>query len=147
MARLGKRGSSLSGILAVVVAIAGWWISQHSSGTSASPEHGSGSSYSSGSSASHGALPTVALSSLPPEAADTVALIDKGGPFPYPDHDDKTFGNFEGLLPTERSGYYREYTVITPGSSDRGARRIIKGDDGTLYWTEDHYEHFAVISR
>ncbi len=92
------------------------------------------------------ALPYVSLGDLPPEAADVVALIDQGGPFPY-DKDGSTFGNFEGLLPDREDGYYREYTVETPGSDDRGARRIVGGAEGELYWTEDHYESFEVIRR
>ncbi|KAA1429463.1 ribonuclease N1 [Nocardioides antri] len=91
-------------------------------------------------------LPYVALEDLPPEAADTVALIDAGGPFPY-EKDGSTFGNYEGLLPDHEDGYYREYTVETPGSPDRGARRIVGGAEGELYWTEDHYESFEVIWR
>jgi len=91
-------------------------------------------------------LPYVALVDLPPEAAETVDLIDAGGPFTY-DEDGSTFGNYEGLLPDRDHGHYREYTVETPGSYDRGARRIVAGADGTLYWTEDHYESFEVIWR
>ncbi len=91
-------------------------------------------------------LPYVALADLPPEAIDTVALIDAGGPFPY-DKDGSTFGNYEGLLPDHESGYYEEYTVETPGSPDRGARRIVAGDAGELYWTADHYESFERIWR
>lgn len=90
-------------------------------------------------------LPLVALDDLPPEAAETVDLIERGGPFPEPDHDGGVFGNREGLLPDEDDGYYREYTVPTPGSPDRGARRIIAGDGGELYWTADHYASFARI--
>jgi ribonuclease T1 len=90
-------------------------------------------------------LPHVALADLPPEAARTVALIDAGGPFPY-DRDGIVFGNYEGLLPAEPSGYYHEYTVPTPGASDRGARRIIDGSGGELYWTDDHYRSFERIS-
>jgi len=91
-------------------------------------------------------LPYVGLDDLPPEATATVTLIDEGGPFPY-DKDGSTFGNDEGLLPDREDGYYREYTVETPGSEDRGARRIVGGADGELYWTEDHYESFEVIWR
>lgn len=92
-------------------------------------------------------LPTVDLADLPPEAAETVALIDAGGPFPYPGKDGSTFGNFERLLPARARGYYAEYTVPTPGAETRGARRIIAGDGGELYWTEDHYESFERIRR
>ncbi len=83
---------------------------------------------------------------LPPEAWDTLQLIDDGGPFPH-DEDDGTFGNFEGVLPDRDRGYYREYTVETPGLSHRGARRIVAGDDGEFYWTEDHYQSFERIRR
>jgi len=91
-------------------------------------------------------LPTVALAALPTEAATTVALIDSGGPFRF-DRDGIVFENREGLLPGERSGYYHEYTVPTPGSADRGARRIIEGSAGELYWTGDHYRTFSRIER
>jgi ribonuclease T1 len=84
---------------------------------------------------------------LPLEAQATLALIDRGGPFPFPDKDGSTFGNFEGLLPDHPRGYYAEYTVLTPGSTDRGARRIITGDGGEFYWTEDHYASFERIAR
>lgn len=90
-------------------------------------------------------LPRVSLAQLPTEAADTVALIQAGGPFPY-DRDGIVFENREGLLPAESSGYYHEYTVPTPGASDRGARRIIEGSGGELYWTDDHYRTFERIS-
>ncbi len=90
-------------------------------------------------------LPRVSLAHLPTEAADTVALIEAGGPFPY-DRDGIVFENREGLLPAESSGYYHEYTVPTPGASDRGARRIIEGSGGELYWTDDHYRTFERIS-
>lgn len=91
-------------------------------------------------------IPTVRLDSLPEEADDVVELIDDGGPFPY-DKDGSTFGNYEGLLPDEPRGFYEEYTVTTPGSDDRGARRIIAARDGTLYWTADHYDSFSRILR
>jgi ribonuclease T1 len=91
-------------------------------------------------------LPLVALAELPPEAADTVDLIDAGGPFPE-DEDGGTFENREELLPDEPRGYYAEYTVPTPGSDDRGARRIVAGDEGELYWTGDHYRSFERITR
>jgi ribonuclease T1 len=90
-------------------------------------------------------LPRVALADLPPEAGRTVDLIHADGPFPY-DRDGIVFENREGLLPAEPSGYYHEYTVPTPGASDRGARRIIEGSGGQLYWTGDHYRSFERIS-
>jgi ribonuclease T1 len=92
-------------------------------------------------------LPVVRLADLPPEAARTVRLIDAGGPFPEPEHDGGTFGNREELLPDEPYGYYREYTVPTPGLETRGARRIVTGGAGELYWTADHYSSFSRIRR
>jgi ribonuclease T1 len=92
-------------------------------------------------------LPWVREEELPVEGQGTLALIDQGGPFPFPDKDGSTFGNFEGLLPDHPRGYYAEYTVVTPGSANRGARRIITGDGGEFYWTRDHYESFERIAR
>ena len=88
---------------------------------------------------------TVALSALPPQAARTVHLIESGGPFPYPDDDGVVFHNYEHDLPAEPDGYYHEYTVPTPGSIDRGARRIVTGRGGQYYWTGDHYESFERV--
>ncbi|WP_310962956.1 guanyl-specific ribonuclease [Nocardioides terrisoli] len=87
---------------------------------------------------------TVAMSDLPPEAQHTLVLIRSGGPYPYA-QDDTIFHNAEGLLPSEPTGYYREYTVVTPGSPDRGARRIIAGQHHELYYTDDHYRSFRQI--
>jgi ribonuclease T1 len=81
---------------------------------------------------------------LPREAIETIALIRKGGPFPY-QRDGATFGNREKHLPARERGWYREYTVKTPGARDRGARRIVAGRDGTLYYTDDHYRSFKRI--
>jgi ribonuclease T1 len=89
---------------------------------------------------------TVSTTSLPVEARQTLALIDSGGPFPY-DQDGVVFGNREALLPDHTTGYYHEYTVPTPGSPDRGARRIITGGAGEVYYTDDHYRSFERISR
>lgn len=86
----------------------------------------------------------VALSNLPPEATDTVELIDQGGPFPYP-QDGTVFQNREGILPACATGYYHEYTVKTPGSPDRGARRIVTGDAGEHFYTGDHYASFQLV--
>jgi len=91
-------------------------------------------------------LPIVQVSDLPPEAAETLDLIDAGGPFPE-DRDGVTFENREDLLPDHPVGYYKEYTVPTPGSEDRGARRIVAGADGELYYTGDHYSSFSRIAR
>jgi len=89
-------------------------------------------------------LDEVGFDDLPPEALVTLDLIDSGGPFPY-DRDGSVFHNYEGLLPAQADGYYREYTVETPGASNRGARRIVAGADGERYYTDDHYESFGLI--
>lgn len=86
----------------------------------------------------------IAVAHLPPEARATLALIRKGGPYPYA-KDGSVFGNREGLLPRQKRGYYREYTVKTPGSRTRGARRIVKGGGGELFYTDDHYNSFRRI--
>jgi ribonuclease T1 len=86
----------------------------------------------------------IRLAQLPPEARQTLALIRAGGPFPYA-RDGVVFGNREGLLPKRNRDYYREYTVKTPGSRDRGARRIVAGANGELYYTDDHYRSFKRI--
>jgi len=81
---------------------------------------------------------------LPREAVETLTLIRQGGPFPH-QRDGVVFGNRERLLPPRERGWYREYTVKTPGARDRGARRIVAGRDGTLYYTDDHYRSFRRI--
>ena len=97
----------------------------------------------------------VALADLPAEAQHTLRLIQRGGPFPFPHKDGSTFGNFERHLPTQARGYYREFTVPTPGRRDRGARRIIAGSgrsgdvasSGEYYYTPDHYRSFLRIRQ
>ena len=87
----------------------------------------------------------VSLDSYPAEERGaiekTLARIDAGGPFPYR-QDGTVFSNREHLLPAEAHGYYHEYTVPTPGSADRGARRIVMGNQGEAYYTDDHYRSF-----
>jgi ribonuclease T1 len=90
------------------------------------------------------ALPQIALAALPAEARHTIQLIKRGGPFPY-ERDGVVFGNYERLLPAQRRGYYREYTVATPGARNRGARRIIAGGSGEYYYTADHYRSFQRV--
>ena len=91
-------------------------------------------------------LATVRSSDLPAQAQQVLRLIDTGGPFPY-SQDGEVFGNVERLLPKHPRGWYHEYTVPTPGSPDRGARRIVVGQDGARYYTADHYESFARIEQ
>lgn len=89
-------------------------------------------------------LPTIDVDRLPREAQETYILILDGGPYPYR-QDDQVFGNREGLLPQQDYGWYREYTVPTPGSSDRGARRFVVGEDGVFFYTDDHYDSFREV--
>jgi ribonuclease T1 len=88
--------------------------------------------------------PWIDRADLPREAIETLDLIDAGGPFPYRS-DGITFENREGILPAKPKGYYHEYTVVTPGSDDRGARRIVTGNAGEAYYTDDHYDSFSRI--
>ena len=89
-------------------------------------------------------LTVVEVDELPREARETLALIKQGGPFPYK-RDGVIFGNRERRLPARPSGYYREYTVPTPGARDRGARRIVAGTPDEFYYTDDHYNTFRRI--
>lgn len=99
-----------------------------------------------GAAANPSRLPTIRESQLPREGRATLALIRRGGPFPY-ERDGVAFGNFERILPRKSGGYYKEYTVPTPGESDRGARRIVAGKAGEKYYTADHYESFKFIAE
>lgn len=88
---------------------------------------------------------SICYSDLPSQAHDTLDLIDAGGPFPY-SQDGTVFQNREGVLPSHSTGYYHEYTVITPGSPTRGARRIVTGERAQEdYYTSDHYATFDLI--
>ena len=88
---------------------------------------------------------SIALEKLSPEAKITLKLIQKGGPFPFPQKDGTVFLNFERHLPNAPRGYYREYTVPTPGVRTRGARRIVAGQRKEYYYTSDHYNTFSRI--
>lgn len=89
-------------------------------------------------------ISNISLADLPVEARETLRLIHAGGPFPYA-RDGIGFGNRERLLPRRPRDYYVEYTVRTPGARDRGARRIIAGRGGEMYYTDDHYRTFRRI--
>jgi ribonuclease T1 len=126
----------------IVVVLAVVYFLSGGSGSARPPSHG-GTSLSS-TTVSSGRSGVVPFDRLPPQARHTVRLIERGGPFPF-SHDGAVFANREGQLPAEPSGYYHEYTVATPGSPDRGARRIVAGQDGELYYTADHYRTFQRI--
>lgn len=88
---------------------------------------------------------SICYGALPSQAHHTLDLIDQGGPFPY-DQDGVVFQNREGVLPSRSSGYYHEYTVVTPGSPTRGARRIVTGEKSQEdYYTADHYATFDLV--
>jgi ribonuclease T1 len=89
-------------------------------------------------------LPAGFADELPVEALDVLDAVESGGPHPYR-QDGATFFNREGLLPPGDEGYYREYTVETPGSPDRGARRLVIGDRGEVFYTADHYDSFVEV--
>ncbi|MGH8686493.1 MAG: ribonuclease domain-containing protein [Burkholderiales bacterium] len=86
----------------------------------------------------------VPQAALPGEARETIARIQSGGPFPWP-RDGAEFRNREHRLPGHARGYYHEYTVATPGRSDRGARRVVTGLEGELYYSDDHYRSFRRV--
>lgn len=121
-------------LLAVVALVAanGWWSREHAARVEAPRAEVSG--------------PAADAQGLPHEAMRTLEAIARGGPFPY-DRDGTVFQNREGRLPPQPRGYYREYTVATPGSRDRGARRIVTGGNPpeVYYYTEDHYRSFRRI--
>jgi ribonuclease T1 len=86
----------------------------------------------------------IAIGHLPQEARATLVLVKKGGPYPYA-KDGTVFANREGRLPRQKRGYYREFTVKTPGERTRGARRIVAGQPGEYWYTDDHYASFRRI--
>ena len=88
----------------------------------------------------------IASKDLPAQARQTLELIRNNGPFPYK-QDGTTFGNREKRLPQRAHGYYREYTVETPGARDRGPRRIVAGNGGEFYYTDDHYRSFRRVRK
>jgi ribonuclease T1 len=134
----------------IVLLVIGYAVSAVHHGSPRSPtsastaSHGSATSGRGAGPASTGSGVEIPLSSLPPQASATVAFILHGGPFPYR-QDGVVFANAERHLPIEARGYYHEFTVLTPGSTDRGARRIITGLDGEFYYTADHYESFRRV--
>ncbi|MGH3510445.1 MAG: ribonuclease domain-containing protein [Nocardioidaceae bacterium] len=144
-----QQRAALGVVIAVVAAVIIWW-SQGGTSPSQSAETNQAVTASqlpspSGSVDAGSGLPWVAVSALPAQARQTLDLIGSGGPFPYSE-DGETFHNYGDLLPDHPYGFYHEYTVVTPGSDDRGARRIIVGTDGACYYTSDHYNSFERIS-
>ena len=146
-----SRRSAWAVLGAAVVVVLVWWFGLDGASTQAPDVRTDGTAQVGDASTApavdeHG-VPWVALASLPPESREVLADIDAGGPYDHPGKDGSTFGNYEGVLPQQRRGYYREYTVETPGVGHRGARRIVTGSGGELYWTADHYVTFERIRR
>ena len=100
--------------------------------------------------AANAPIGVIAVADLPAEARQTLALIKRGGPFPYP-KDGAVFGNYERILPKRARGYYHEFTVNTPGARNRGARRLIVGgaliEPREFFYTADHYATFMRITE
>ncbi|HEV7450580.1 MAG TPA: ribonuclease domain-containing protein [Pseudonocardiaceae bacterium] len=144
---MNSRRQVSAALIGLLVLVAGGWFGQQA--LRDPPGAGSPSADRPAVVASAAGLQVRALSQLPPQAAEVWQLVQRGGPFPYR-QDGAVFGNREGRLPKRQSGFYREYTVPTPGESDRGARRLITGrpvtsDTAELYYTGDHYESFVVV--
>jgi len=134
-----SKWTRLAVLIVATLAAASWWSSR-----APFDEPAAGATGDTGSTAATEA--TRYPSFLPPEAVATLEAIERGGPFPY-DRDGTVFQNREGLLPGRPRGYYREYTVQTPGSRDRGARRIVTGGQPpeVYYYTDDHYRSFRRV--
>jgi guanyl-specific ribonuclease Sa len=128
-------------VLPLVAAFAAfhWW-------SGLGPEHAPGRGAAPGGTAQAPAADARFPAFLPPEAVTTLRAIERGGPFPH-DRDGSVFRNRERRLPDQPHGYYREYTVETPGSRDRGARRIVTGGQppAVYYYTDDHYRTFRRV--
>jgi ribonuclease T1 len=132
---MGRSRYALVAVAALIVIVGGWALLRTNTTEPAAPEVGG---------------PTCSLTTLPPEAADTVRVIHAGGPFPFPRNDGVVFGNREGHLPDQTRGYYHEYTVVTPGAKNRSTRRIITGGvplakPRQYFYTADHYDSFCLI--
>ena len=129
---------------AIVAVAAGWWLVAAGEDSPSTQPQTTVTTGSAGEVDPESGLRWSAAAALPSEARATLALIAAGGPFPY-ERDGSVFQNRERILPDEARGYYREYTVVTPGSDDRGARRIVAGAGGERYYTDDHYASFRRI--
>lgn len=88
----------------------------------------------------------VSINDLPKEASVVLIKINSGTSFRNK-KDGAVFKNYERILPKKPDGYYKEYTVITPGSRTRGTRRLITGSNGEIYYTDDHYKTFKEVMR
>ncbi|WP_435203545.1 ribonuclease domain-containing protein [Janibacter sp. GS2] len=138
-------------IVGLAVVVGGVWLAVGGDSDGSSGSGGGGSTQSASAtpgsdSTPESSLATIPQSRLPTQGQRMLDLIRSEGPFPD-DRDGVTFHNREGILPSQERGYYREYTVPTPGEDGRGARRIVGGEGGDRYWTEDHYASFRQIQE
>lgn len=131
-------------IVLVALVVVGIVLAVRSSSTDSASKSTSRSTGQRSSTARSREIVTVDVSDLPAEARTTLRLISNRGPFPYR-QDGVVFSNRENRLPRQERGYYHEYTVQTPGSRDRGARRIITGRSGQKWYTADHYRSFVRV--
>jgi ribonuclease T1 len=139
-----RRRSGLVALCVLLVVVGGWLLLRVQSSTPSAPTPPGAET-----STTEGA--TCRLATLPPEVVDTVRVIHSNGPFPFPRNDGVVFGNREGHLPDQARGYYHEYTVITPGASNRSTRRVITGGTPLVnprqyFYTGNHYDSFCLIS-
>jgi ribonuclease T1 len=129
-------------LIGLIVLVIGGWAVKNAVSDNPAP---TSSSSSAGGVKPAAGLQVKTLSSLPPQAADTWKLIQAGGPFPYPRNDNVVYQNRNKVLPVRQANFYHEFTVKTPGSPDRGARRLITGQGNELFYTGDHYSTFVVV--
>lgn len=135
--------------LLVLALMLGWSLREGSSGgqqSSPSPTRTYEKRATTAAGTTDSGLPTIAYADLPSGARKTLKLVDAGGPYPYR-QDGTVYQNRNKVLPLRTRGYYHEYTVVTPGQGDRGARRIVVGDDRSAYYTADHYDTFRRVLR
>jgi guanyl-specific ribonuclease Sa len=138
---MGRSRYALVVVVALIVIVGGWALFRTNSSDSSVPAAPAAPGV---------GVSTCSLTTLPPEAVDTVRVIHAGGPFPFPRNDGVVFGNREGHLPDQTRGYYHEYTVVTPGAKNRSTRRIITGGapltkPRQYFYTADHYDSFCLI--
>ncbi|HZN21279.1 MAG TPA: ribonuclease domain-containing protein [Gaiellaceae bacterium] len=141
---MSRSRATMLAAVAIVAVAAGWWLLAAGEDSPPTQPQLTVTTGTAGEVDPESGLRWIAAAALPSQARATLALIAAGGPFPY-GRDGSAFQNREGLLPDGARGYYREYTVVTPGSDDRGARRIVAGAGGERYYTDDHYASFRRI--
>jgi ribonuclease T1 len=141
----GKAGPAPAAALALAMVIGAASACSSPAGAASAHRFAIGGVACSATSAPPPGVPVLTVAQLPAQAVTTLRLIAAGGPYPYSE-DDTVYGNYSGALPRQHYGYYHEFTVVTPGSATRGARRVVTGADGADYYTPDHYSTFDWVS-